>query len=230
MRDGSVVAEKPTSEWNEAMLVTAMLARDLQHAYPWRDRPRGARPGDRTDRCPGGTSCQCYSARRRNRRFDRARRSGPHRAHESHRRRPHRHRRLRQRQRPAPQARQHRQRPRPGSHLCPGGPQAGRPGSGRNVQDNLVFGCTPPCPAWVCSVHGPWKHATEQISRFGIKTDSCGSRSVALGRQPAKGDPLASLGEQSKSSSWTTPLGESMSAPRPRFTSRSSTWLPREPP
>lgn len=41
MRDGAVVAEKQTSEWNEGMLVTAMLARDLQHAYPWRDRPRG---------------------------------------------------------------------------------------------------------------------------------------------------------------------------------------------
>ena len=41
MRDGAIVAQKPTSEWNEAMLVTAMLARDLQHAYPWRDRPRG---------------------------------------------------------------------------------------------------------------------------------------------------------------------------------------------
>jgi ribose transport system ATP-binding protein len=41
MRDGAVVAEKPTSEWNQGMLVTAMLARDLQHAYPWRDRPRG---------------------------------------------------------------------------------------------------------------------------------------------------------------------------------------------
>ncbi|MEV7136151.1 sugar ABC transporter ATP-binding protein [Arthrobacter sp. NPDC093128] len=41
MRDGALVAEKQTSEWNEGKLVTAMLARDLQHAYPWRDRPRG---------------------------------------------------------------------------------------------------------------------------------------------------------------------------------------------
>jgi ABC-type sugar transport system ATPase subunit len=41
MRDGAVVAERPTAEWNQGLLVTAMLARDLKHAYPWRDRPRG---------------------------------------------------------------------------------------------------------------------------------------------------------------------------------------------
>ena len=41
MRDGAVVAQKATPDWNEGLLVTAMLAKDLKHAYPWRERTCG---------------------------------------------------------------------------------------------------------------------------------------------------------------------------------------------
>ncbi|MCB8882557.1 sugar ABC transporter ATP-binding protein [Acidisoma cellulosilytica] len=41
MRDGAVVALKPTGEWDQPALVKAMLARDLQNAYPWVERPLG---------------------------------------------------------------------------------------------------------------------------------------------------------------------------------------------
>jgi ABC-type sugar transport system ATPase subunit len=41
LRDGAKVAEGPTSEWDEASLVRAMLAKDLAQAYPWRDREIG---------------------------------------------------------------------------------------------------------------------------------------------------------------------------------------------
>lgn len=41
MRDGSVVDHRPTSQWTESELVTSMLARDLEHAYPWKERSLG---------------------------------------------------------------------------------------------------------------------------------------------------------------------------------------------
>ncbi|WP_432855597.1 sugar ABC transporter ATP-binding protein [Amycolatopsis sp. CA-161197] len=42
LRDGELVGAGPVVEWNEAKLVRAMLAKDMAHAYPWRDRPVGA--------------------------------------------------------------------------------------------------------------------------------------------------------------------------------------------
>ncbi len=41
LRDGEKVAEAPTGEWTEESLVRAMLAKDLEQAYPWRDREIG---------------------------------------------------------------------------------------------------------------------------------------------------------------------------------------------
>lgn len=41
MRDGKVVAHQPLDRWTNESLVKAMLAKDLQHAYPWRSRPVG---------------------------------------------------------------------------------------------------------------------------------------------------------------------------------------------
>lgn len=41
MRDGGVVDRRPTPEWTESQLVTTMLARDLEHAYPWSERSLG---------------------------------------------------------------------------------------------------------------------------------------------------------------------------------------------
>jgi ribose transport system ATP-binding protein len=41
MRDGAVVASRPTHEWTHPDLVRAMLAKDLKNAYPWADRPEG---------------------------------------------------------------------------------------------------------------------------------------------------------------------------------------------
>lgn len=41
LRDGHVVEQRPTSEWDEQQLVRAMLARDLGRAYPFRDRELG---------------------------------------------------------------------------------------------------------------------------------------------------------------------------------------------
>ena len=38
LRDGAKVTEKPTTEWTEPGLVRAMLAKDLDEAYPWRAR------------------------------------------------------------------------------------------------------------------------------------------------------------------------------------------------
>ncbi|MFI8593290.1 sugar ABC transporter ATP-binding protein [Microbacterium sp. NPDC078428] len=43
LRDGEKVAEGPTSEWDERRLVRAMLAKDLEQAYPWREREVGDR-------------------------------------------------------------------------------------------------------------------------------------------------------------------------------------------
>jgi ribose transport system ATP-binding protein len=41
MRDGAVVASSPIAEWTEPRLVKAMLAKDLENAYPWSDRDHG---------------------------------------------------------------------------------------------------------------------------------------------------------------------------------------------
>jgi ABC-type sugar transport system ATPase subunit len=41
MRDGSVVETRPRQDWDEAGLVRAMVARDLDELYPWRPRPLG---------------------------------------------------------------------------------------------------------------------------------------------------------------------------------------------
>jgi ribose transport system ATP-binding protein len=41
LRDGAAVATRPISEWTEADLVHAMVARDLHEMYPWRPRPLG---------------------------------------------------------------------------------------------------------------------------------------------------------------------------------------------
>lgn len=41
LRDGSVVEQRPTTEWDEKQLVRAMLARDLGTAYPFRERTLG---------------------------------------------------------------------------------------------------------------------------------------------------------------------------------------------
>jgi ABC-type sugar transport system ATPase subunit len=41
MRDGEIVASRPTAEWTEPDLVRAMLAKSLERAYPWRERPIG---------------------------------------------------------------------------------------------------------------------------------------------------------------------------------------------
>ncbi|QZY50785.1 sugar ABC transporter ATP-binding protein [Leucobacter tenebrionis] len=41
LRDGQVVEQRPTAEWDEQQLVRAMLARDLGRAYPYRERELG---------------------------------------------------------------------------------------------------------------------------------------------------------------------------------------------
>jgi ABC-type sugar transport system ATPase subunit len=41
MRDGEIVAGRPTTEWTEPELVRTMLAKSLERAYPWRDREIG---------------------------------------------------------------------------------------------------------------------------------------------------------------------------------------------
>lgn len=41
LRDGELVACGPASEWDEPRLVQTMLAKDLEHAYPWRSRDLG---------------------------------------------------------------------------------------------------------------------------------------------------------------------------------------------
>jgi len=41
LRDGRVVDDRPRAEWTEATLVRAMLAKDLDEAYPWRPRAIG---------------------------------------------------------------------------------------------------------------------------------------------------------------------------------------------
>jgi ribose transport system ATP-binding protein len=41
MRDGAVVDSRPTADWTERQLVTAMLAKDLENAYPWTARRHG---------------------------------------------------------------------------------------------------------------------------------------------------------------------------------------------
>lgn len=41
LRDGKLVADRPITEWDEAGLVRAMLAKDLEQAYPWRPREIG---------------------------------------------------------------------------------------------------------------------------------------------------------------------------------------------
>jgi ABC-type sugar transport system ATPase subunit len=42
LRDGAMVGDAPTTEWDERSLVRAMLAKDLAQAYPWSDRAPGA--------------------------------------------------------------------------------------------------------------------------------------------------------------------------------------------
>jgi ribose transport system ATP-binding protein len=41
LRDGQLVADAPVGEWTEDRLVKTMLAKDLEHAYPWRERELG---------------------------------------------------------------------------------------------------------------------------------------------------------------------------------------------
>lgn len=41
LRDGRSVADGPVDEWTEQSLVKAMLAKPLEQAYPWRNRPVG---------------------------------------------------------------------------------------------------------------------------------------------------------------------------------------------
>lgn len=41
LRDGHLIADRPTDEWDEASLVRAMLAKELSDAYPWKDRNHG---------------------------------------------------------------------------------------------------------------------------------------------------------------------------------------------
>ncbi|MEU9890593.1 sugar ABC transporter ATP-binding protein [Sphaerisporangium sp. NPDC051011] len=41
LRDGRLVADAPVGEWTEERLVRTMLAKDLEHAYPWRERAIG---------------------------------------------------------------------------------------------------------------------------------------------------------------------------------------------
>jgi ABC-type sugar transport system ATPase subunit len=41
LRDGRMVGEGPIAEWDERSLVRAMLAKDLDQAYPWRERELG---------------------------------------------------------------------------------------------------------------------------------------------------------------------------------------------
>lgn len=41
LRDGHLVGDKPASEWDEKSLVRAMLAKDLENAYPWHPREIG---------------------------------------------------------------------------------------------------------------------------------------------------------------------------------------------
>jgi ABC-type sugar transport system ATPase subunit len=41
LREGQVVGNAPTTEWTEASLVRAMLAKELDQAYPWEPRPTG---------------------------------------------------------------------------------------------------------------------------------------------------------------------------------------------
>ena len=43
LRDGHLVGDDRIEAWDEASLVRAMLAKELDQAYPWRARPRGAR-------------------------------------------------------------------------------------------------------------------------------------------------------------------------------------------
>ncbi|AOY69720.1 sugar ABC transporter ATP-binding protein [Paenarthrobacter ureafaciens] len=38
LRDGSVVDTRPTPEWTEKSLVRVMIGRDLENAFPWRER------------------------------------------------------------------------------------------------------------------------------------------------------------------------------------------------
>lgn len=41
LRDGRLVAAAPVEEWTEEQLVRSMLAKDLEQAYPWRERSLG---------------------------------------------------------------------------------------------------------------------------------------------------------------------------------------------
>uniref|UniRef100_UPI0023F9DE31 ATP-binding cassette domain-containing protein n=1 Tax=Caballeronia sp. BR00000012568055 TaxID=2918761 RepID=UPI0023F9DE31 len=41
MRDGATVGARPMSQWTEAELVQAMVARNLESFYPWEPRPYG---------------------------------------------------------------------------------------------------------------------------------------------------------------------------------------------
>jgi ribose transport system ATP-binding protein len=43
LRDGHLVGDAPVREWTERSLVSTMLAKDLEQAYPWRPRPLGDR-------------------------------------------------------------------------------------------------------------------------------------------------------------------------------------------
>lgn len=63
LRDGEKVAEGPASEWDERRLVRAMLAKDLEQAYPWRDREIGDTVLQVTDLSAPGTKNVTVDAR-----------------------------------------------------------------------------------------------------------------------------------------------------------------------
>lgn len=65
LRDGRKVADAPLAEWDEQKLVRTMLAKDLDEAYPWRERDLGPVVFEATDiRAPGvrGASVNARSA------------------------------------------------------------------------------------------------------------------------------------------------------------------------
>lgn len=41
LRDGNLVGDEPIERWDQTTLVRAMLAKELEQAYPWRPRPIG---------------------------------------------------------------------------------------------------------------------------------------------------------------------------------------------
>lgn len=64
LRDGRLVADGATSEWDEQSLVQAMLAEDLEHAYPWAPRPIGDEQVAVHDLAAPGVGVSSLSVRR----------------------------------------------------------------------------------------------------------------------------------------------------------------------